>query len=201
MFEPNTISDRLIDLVKERENIMPHFHVPIQSGSTSILKKMRRHYDRPGIERILDRICNAIPNLALGSDFIVGFPQETDTDFQDTVSLIESYPFTYFHTFTFSSRQNTIAARMDGHIDKKIKFERSEYLRKLSDFKKADYYSKHLGQSHRVLLEKVNSDDSVNGFTENYIKVKIENAGQITNSIQSVQLNEYKNQFVLANII
>ena len=199
--EPNTVSDRLIALINERENIMPHVHVPIQSGSSLILDKMRRHYDRPGIERILDRICSAIPNLALGSDFIVGFPGETVADFKDTVSLIESYPFSYYHTFTFSSRQNTIAARMSDHIDKKVKFERSEYLRKLGELKKSVYYKKHAGELHQVLFEKLNTDNSINGFTENYIKIKIENANRLTNSIQTVRLNEYKNQHMTADLI
>ncbi|MCB0279924.1 MAG: tRNA (N(6)-L-threonylcarbamoyladenosine(37)-C(2))-methylthiotransferase MtaB [Calditrichaeota bacterium] len=199
--EPNTVTDRLISLVKERSNIMPHFHVPIQSGSSSVLAKMRRHYDRPGIERILDRICTALPNLALGSDFIVGFPQESDADFQDTVSVIEAYPFSYYHTFTFSSRQNTIAARMENHIDKRTKFQRSEYLRKLAEQKKAEYYLQHLGEIHPVLFERINDDQSINGFTENYIKIKVNADNGVSNTIRNVRLLEFKDQTMLAELI
>ena len=195
--EPNTVTDRLLDIIQERDNIMPHVHVPIQSGSSHILEKMRRHYDRKGIEKILDRICSKIDQLALGSDFIVGFPQESDQDFHDTVSLIEAYPFSYYHTFTFSSRQNTIASRMPDHIDQQTKFQRSEYLRKLNHAKKEAYYKKHLGQQHDVLFEK-----KQDGFTENYIKVNINSNSNVkANEIRKVELSEYRDQQMFGSLV
>ncbi len=198
--EPNTVTDKLISLVKERDVIMSHFHVPIQSGSNSILQKMRRHYDRAGIEAILDRICTALPNAALGSDFIVGFPQESDADFADTVSLIEAYPFTYYHTFTYSSRQKTIASRMDDHIDKKIKFQRSEYLRKLNERKKLDYAKANLGSVRSVLLESHVQHGMLSGFTDNYIKVSVPASEQLENSITLVRLDDIREAQVFGSL-
>jgi threonylcarbamoyladenosine tRNA methylthiotransferase MtaB len=199
--EPNTVTDRLISLISERKNIMPHFHVPIQSGSSHILEKMRRHYDSDAIRRILDRICSSIPNLALGSDFIIGFPKETDADFNETVKLIEEYPFTYFHTFTFSSRQNTIAARMPDHIDQKTKFSRSEYLRKLNEHKKLIYAEKNIGSIHDVLLEGKIENGLINGYTDNYIKVSLAADEALKNTIVKVKLERIENHKVLAKLI
>ena len=199
--EPNTVTDRLISLVAERENIMPHFHVPIQSGSSHILDKMRRHYDSEGIRKILDRICTTIPNLALGSDFIIGFPEESEADFNETVQLIEDYPFTYYHTFTFSSRQNTIAARMDGHIDQNIKFSRSEYLRKLNEVKKIKYAEKNINSIHSVLLESKVEDGFISGYTDNYIKVKIKADESYKNEIVNAKLTTIKDKIVFGEMI
>jgi threonylcarbamoyladenosine tRNA methylthiotransferase MtaB len=199
--EPNTVSDRLLDIISERSNIMPHMHIPIQSGSSEILKKMRRHYDRYGIEKILDRICKKLPNLALGSDFIVGFPSETDENFNDTVSLIESYPFTYYHTFTYSSRQKTIAEKMEGHINSHIKFSRSEYLRKLAEVKKLQFAEKNIGKSLNLLIEGQNVKGYINGFTENYIKVNVESTNSYENQLKKIEIIDAKTDFVLGKFI
>jgi len=199
--EPNTVTDRLISLVKERENIMPHFHVPIQSGSAEILKKMRRHYDRDGIERILDRICTELPNASLGSDFIIGFPQETDTHFMETVSLIEAYPFTYYHTFTYSSRQKTIAERMDGHIDSKTKAQRSEYLRKLMDAKKLAFAEANIGKQFNVLFEGKPHNGVQNGFTDNYIKTFVPTPVELENQIKRVEITHIEDRKAFGRLV
>lgn len=188
--EPNTVSDRLISLISERENIMPHFHVPIQSGSAEILKQMRRHYNRSEIERILDRVCTALPNAALGSDFIIGFPNETDDQFMETVSLIEKYPFSYYHTFTYSSRQKTIASRMDGHLNSADKSQRSEYLRKLMDAKKLSFAESNIGKEFNVLFEGNNKGTIQSGFTDNYIKTFINSDQNLLNQIRKVKITD-----------
>lgn len=187
--EPNTVTDRLLELIAQHPVIMPHVHVPIQSASDGVLKQMRRHYDRAGIEAILDRICATVPGAALGSDVIVGFPGETDAQFQDTVDLMDRYPFTYFHTFTYSARQKTGAARMPNQISRKVKFERSEYLRKLNRSKRMMFANAFVGETVPVLVEShIDGDGNMYGFTDRYVKVRLAGNPDLGNSVHLVRI-------------
>ena len=171
--EPNLITDEIIETVKNSKKFMPHFHIPLQSGSDKILGKMKRRYRTDLYKEKLEKIVKAIPEVCIGADVIVGFPGETDELFKTTLDFIKNLPISYLHVFSYSERENTLATTFEGIVEKNKRAERSKMLRILSDKLQRAYYQKYLGSTQTALLEKENKNGFLFGFTDNYIKVKV----------------------------
>jgi threonylcarbamoyladenosine tRNA methylthiotransferase MtaB len=171
--EPNLITNDIIDFVKKSNKFMPHFHIPMQSGSDAILGKMKRRYNSTVYGNKVQAIIKAIPNVCIGADVIVGFPGETEQEFEKTLHFIKDLPISYLHVFSYSERENTEAIHFDGVVSKKKRSERSKQLRILSEKLQRNFYQKYLLTEQNALFERENKDGFLYGFTENYIRVKI----------------------------
>lgn len=182
--EPNLLSQEIIELVAGSKVIMPHFHLPLQSGSDNILKAMRRRYNRSLYQSKVEEIRHIIPHAAIGVDVIVGFPDETISDFNDTYHFIKDLDISYLHVFSYSPRENTLAAKMDSQVDSKEKNERSRQLRILSEKKRRRFYQSHLHTNRPVLFETKNENNSISGFTDNYIKINSPYQSGLENTIR-----------------
>lgn len=169
--EPNLLNNDIIDLVANSNRFMPHFHIPLQSGSNKILALMRRRYQRElYTERVL-RIKTLMPHAAIGVDVIVGFPGETEEDFSETLSFLHALEVSYLHVFTYSERENTRAIEMGPVVPVSVRNERNKVLRNLS-FQKSQYFNaQHAGQTRKVLFERSRDKAMMEGYTDNYIKV------------------------------
>jgi len=170
--EPNLISDEIIDFVAKSKTFLPHFHIPLQSGSNKILQLMKRRYSRELFAERLQKIKTAMPHAFVAVDVIVGFPGETDEDFEDAYQFIESLPLAFLHVFPYSERPNTPAINFPGKVPPQVKKQRSERLHKLSEKKHTEFCKNHLQNPSKVLWETDNHDGFMYGFTENYIRVR-----------------------------
>ena len=170
--EPNLLNNDIIDLVSECEKILPHFHVPLQSGSDKILRLMKRRYMRNVYETRFDYIKKRIPDACIGSDVIVGFPGEDELEFIETYNFLKSIDISYLHVFSYSERSNTKSVLIDNKVSKNLKNKRSKLLRELSNSKKLKFYKKNIKNYHNVLFENENKNGYIYGYTENYIRVK-----------------------------
>ena len=170
--EPNLLSADVIDFVSESRLFVPHFHIPLQSGSDRLLALMRRRYKRDVFKNRVEKAFNVMPDCCIGADVIVGFPEETDDDFEDTFNFISSLDISYLHVFTYSERPDTPAATMPVKVPNRVRTERSSRLLALSDTKKQEFYSRFMGKTFKVLWEQKEKGDIITGFTENYIKVQ-----------------------------
>lgn len=170
--EPNLLEDRIIDFVAASQKIMPHFHIPLQSGSDAILKSMRRKYQRSLYAEKVARIRSLMPHCAIGVDVIVGYPGETDEAFLETYAFLNDLDVTYLHVFPYSERSNTTAAKLKEKVHQFKRNERTEMLRILSEKKKQAFYRQHLNRAAVVLFEQEEKGGKMYGFTENYIKVE-----------------------------
>jgi threonylcarbamoyladenosine tRNA methylthiotransferase MtaB len=188
--EPNLLNNNIIDFVAESKKFMPHFHIPLQSGSNKILKAMRRKYERELYVERVHRIKELMPNAYIGVDVIIGFPGETEEDFLETYNFLNELDVSYLHVFTYSERQNTSAVKLEGVVPKHVRAERSKMLHILSEKKKRFFYKQYLGKTYNVLFEAEQHDDALNGFTENYIKVKIPYSKEFENKILTVTLKD-----------
>ncbi len=188
--EPNLLTNNMIDFVAKSTNFMPHFHIPLQSGSNKILKLMRRKYLKELYVERVNKIKKVMPHACIGVDVIVGFPGETAEDFLTTYQFLNELPISYLHVFTYSERQNTTAIKMNEVVPKSERAKRSKMLHILSDKKKRYFYEQNLGKTFNVLFEAEKHNDFLNGFTENYIKVKIPYHKNIENTIQNVKLTK-----------
>ena len=171
--EPNLITEEIITFVKKSEKFMPHFHIPMQSGSDIILGKMKRRYNTKLYRDKIQSITKAIPNVCIGADVIVGFPGETEEEFDKTLHFIKDLPISYLHVFTFSERENTEAIHFNGVVNKQQRGLRSKRLRILSEKLQRNFNQKNLLSEQTALFEKENKEGFLYGFTENYIRVKI----------------------------
>ncbi len=171
--EPNLITNRIIDTVKNSKRFMPHFHIPLQSGSDIILGKMKRRYQTKLYKQKIVQIKKSIPNVCIGADVIVGFPGETEEEFRKSYEFIKSLELSYLHVFTYSERENTEAERMPNKIELNIRAERSKKMRILSEKLRRSFNQKNLNSVRSVLFEDENKNGFLHGFTDNYIKVKI----------------------------
>lgn len=188
--EPNLLSNDIIDFVAQSNKFMPHFHIPLQSGSNKILKAMRRKYLKELYVERVTRIKELMPHASIGVDVIVGFPGETEEDFLETYNFLNELDVSYLHVFTYSERQNTTAVKMEGVVPKHIRSDRSKMLHILSDKKKRFFYNQHLGKTYNVLFEAEQHDDALNGFTDNYIKVKVPYSVDLENQIKTITLKD-----------
>lgn len=186
--EPNLLSDEIIDFVSTSKRFVSHFHIPLQSGSNKILKLMRRRYLREVYTSRVEKIKKVMPHACIGVDVIVGFPGETREDFLKTYNYLNELNISYLHVFTYSERDNTIAATLPGAVPAKDRAERSKMLHILSDKKRRRFYEENLGQSFTVLFENDIEDDRMHGFTENYIRVTAKYDPLLINELKSVKL-------------
>lgn len=187
--EPNLLKNETIDFVAGSNSFVPHFHIPLQSGSNDILKSMRRRYMRELYIDRVNRIKSTMPNACIGVDVIVGFPGETDEKFLETYNFLNDLNISYLHVFTYSERDNTPAAGMEGVVPLKIRKKRSKMLRGLSAKKRRAFYESQLGTSHTVLFEGENKEGYINGFTENYVKVKTPWDPSLVNTLHQIELS------------
>jgi threonylcarbamoyladenosine tRNA methylthiotransferase MtaB len=169
--EPNLLTDEIISLVKEEERILPHFHIPLQSGNNRILGLMKRRYRRELFADRVKTIRKVMPDAGIGADVIAGFPGESDNDFNDTLSFLEGIDLSYLHAFSFSARENTPAANFPDQVNIATRHKRSKILQKLSEKKRMDFYRRCTGKNYKVLWEHTDENDIISGFTENYIRV------------------------------
>lgn len=186
--EPNLLKNETIDFVAASNTFVPHFHIPLQSGSNAILKKMKRRYLRELYEDRVDQIKSVMPHACIGVDVIVGFPGETDDHFLETYHFLNNLDISYLHVFTYSERDNTEAAEMDGVVPKKVRAKRSKMLRGLSAKKRRAFYESQVGTERIVLFEGENKEGYIHGFTENYVKVKAPWNPELVNTLHTVKL-------------
>lgn len=170
--EPNLLTDEIISLTAESKKILPHFHIPLQSGSDRVLELMRRRYKRQLFENRISVIRKKLPLAGVGADVIVGFPGESDDDFEDTFSFLDAMPLSYLHVFNFSERPGTAAEKMSGKIPFSTREKRSRRLINLSESKHLEFCKQNLGQTAEVLFEHNKSEGKITGFTENYLRTE-----------------------------
>jgi threonylcarbamoyladenosine tRNA methylthiotransferase MtaB len=187
--EPNLLRDEIIDFVAASDTFVPHFHIPLQSGSDKILKLMRRRYQRSLYARKVQQIKEIMPDACIGVDVIVGFPGETDEDFIETYTFLNDLNISYLHVFTYSERDNTPAAHMPGIVLPEVRKKRSKMLRGLSAKKRRAFYESQIGRRHKVLMEGENKKGYMYGFTENYVRVRAPWNPELVNSILEVELD------------
>jgi len=188
--EPNLLKNETIDFVSKSRTFVPHFHIPLQSGSNEILKKMKRRYLREVYTERVSKIREVMPHACIGVDVIVGFPGETDEHFLETYNFLNELEISYLHVFTYSERDNTEAAAMIGEIPANIRAKRSKMLRGLSVKKRRAFYESQLGTSRSVLFESENKEGYIHGFTENYVKVKTPWNPELVNTLHDIVLTK-----------
>ena len=188
--EPNLLTDEIIAFVANSTKFVPHFHIPLQSGSGKILKLMRRRYQRELYLAKVQAIRTLMPNCCIGVDVIVGFPGETEEDFQETYNFLNELPISYLHVFTYSERENTTAVRLPDVVPSAERQQRNKMLTILSEKKKRAFYESQIGSKFPVLFEQENDGGNMFGFTSNYVKVKTPFNPSNVNTISEVTLNE-----------
>jgi threonylcarbamoyladenosine tRNA methylthiotransferase MtaB len=187
--EPNLLTDAIIDFVASSRRFAPHFHIPLQSGSDDILKRMRRKYESSLYKNRIERILSLMPHCAIGVDVIVGFPGETEEEFLKTYNFLNEMEIAYLHVFPYSERPNTTANKMKDVVPQGVRNTRVEMLRILSEKKKQAFYRKHLGTVRPVLFEKEEDGGNMHGFTDNYIKVTCPYDPLLINEIVPTELS------------
>ncbi|WP_100614925.1 tRNA (N(6)-L-threonylcarbamoyladenosine(37)-C(2))-methylthiotransferase MtaB [Confluentibacter citreus] len=188
--EPNLLKNETIDLVSKSRAFVPHFHIPLQSGSNDILKKMKRRYLRELYIDRVSKIKDVMPHACIGVDVIVGFPGETDEHFLETYHFLNDLDVSYLHVFTYSERDNTEAADMEGVVPMDVRNKRSKMLRGLSVKKRRAFYESQLGTKRTVLFEGENKEGYIHGFTENYVKVKAPWNPELVNTLHDIELTK-----------
>jgi threonylcarbamoyladenosine tRNA methylthiotransferase MtaB len=188
--EPNLLKNETINFVANSKAFVPHFHIPLQSGSDEILKKMKRRYLTDLYKDRVSYIKSLMPHCCIGVDVIVGFPGETEEHFLETYNFLTELDISYLHVFSYSERANTEAAEMDNPIDKGIRHKRSKMLRVLSAKKKRHFYEQQIGSTRDVIFEGENKDGFMYGFTENYVRVKTPFQSSWINTIKKTELNQ-----------
>ncbi|AOR26863.1 2-methylthioadenine synthetase [Formosa sp. Hel3_A1_48] len=188
--EPNLLKNETIDFVAQSDNFVPHFHIPLQSGSNQLLKLMRRRYMKELYVDRVEHIKSKMPNACIGVDVIVGFPGETDDLFLETYEFLNALDISYLHVFSYSERPNTVAAQMDHKVPKEVRTKRSKMLRGLSSKKRRAFYELQLGSVQTVLFEGENKEGYIHGFTPNYVKVKTPWNPNLVNTTHEVSLKQ-----------
>ncbi len=188
--EPNLLTDEIIELTAQSNKIVPHFHIPLQSGSDAILTAMRRKYLTELYTSRIEKIKTLIPHCCIGVDVIVGFPGEGEEEFLETYNYLNQLDISYLHVFTYSERVNTTANKLPGRVYKHTRADRSKILHILSDKKRRFFYEQNVGKTYKVLWEADNEQNMMFGFTENYIKVKTTYDPALVNEIAEVKLSE-----------
>jgi len=188
--EPNLLKDETIQFVANSESFVPHFHIPLQSGSDELLKKMKRRYLKQTYTSRVEAIKKHMPDACIGVDVIVGFPGETDELFLETYNYLANLDISYLHVFTYSERPNTEAVDFEGVVPVNVRKKRSKMLRGLSAKMRGVFYEKQLNTERTVLFEDENKEGYINGFTENYVKVKAPWNPELVNTLRKVKLTE-----------
>ncbi len=188
--EPNLLKNETIDFVAQSKTFVPHFHIPLQSGSNAILNKMKRRYLREVYQERVQKIKTAMPHACIGVDVIVGFPGETEEQFLETYNFINDLDISYLHVFTYSERDKTEAAAMTEVVPMNVRSKRSKMLRGLSVKKRRAFYESQIGSLRKVLFEGENKEGYIYGFTENYVKIKTPWNPDLVNTLHDVQLTK-----------
>jgi threonylcarbamoyladenosine tRNA methylthiotransferase MtaB len=188
------LTEKLIEFVAHSKRFAPHFHIPLQSGNNEILGQMRRRYQRELYVDRVNQIKRLMPDACIGVDVIVGFPGESDKHFLDTYAFLVDLPVSYLHVFSYSERPNTPAAEMKNQVSKTIKNKRSKMLRGLSAKKRHAFYESQLQKTKTILFEAENKEGYIQGFTENYVKVRIPWDPTLQNQTRSATLAEIDNK-------
>jgi threonylcarbamoyladenosine tRNA methylthiotransferase MtaB len=201
--EPNLLSNDIIEFcLRDAKKFTPHFHIPLQSGSDRLLIAMRRKYMKATYTEKVQKIKQLRPDACIGVDVIVGFPGETDADFDETFNYLSDLDISYLHVFTYSERANTSAVKIGEVVPMEIRRIRSKKLQQLSQRKKNNFYAQQIGSIRLVLVEQEDDDGFMYGFTENYIKVKLPYNKQLTNTFQAVELLKLDaNGIMLCNLV
>lgn len=191
--EPNLLSEEIIEFVATSKRFVPHFHIPLQSGSNELLGKMKRRYRRELYKERVDLIRSFMPEAAIGVDVIVGFPGETEAHFLDTYTFINDLPISYLHVFTYSERPNTEAVEMDGVVPIPERKRRNKMLRGVSAKKRRAFYASQEGRTRRVLFEDENKNGYILGYTDNYVRVKTFWNPDLANTVRDLTLGKQNN--------
>ena len=200
--EPTEISDELLDFMTATDCIMPHFHIPLQSGDDGVLKQMNRRYTGDAFAEIVNRCAARLPGAAFGIDVLVGFPGESETAFQNTHDLLASLPVTYLHVFPYSPRPGTVAAAMADQIPGPVKEERVAILKQLDHKKRVEFYAQQVGTVHQVLAENAkNKHRRMRGFSENYVPVLFKAPAEIANQVVSVRIDRVEDENVFGTLL
>jgi threonylcarbamoyladenosine tRNA methylthiotransferase MtaB len=199
--EPNTITDELLDVLEGSDKFMDHFHIPLQSGDDEILKQMRRKYDVSFYKDVINKILSRFPNAAIGADMIVGFPGETEEQFNATYNLAKELPITHFHVFPYSKRKGTIASRSESHIHQAVKKERSRALNMFGEAKLAMLSEDMVGTSSEVLFERRNKSGFFTGYSTNFVKVFVKTESELKNQIRRVHLTSFSDGKLYGELI
>jgi threonylcarbamoyladenosine tRNA methylthiotransferase MtaB len=186
--EPNLLTNEVIEFVAQSKRFVPHFHVPLQSGNNKQLKEMRRRYNRELYADRVAKIRELMPHCCIGVDVIVGFPNETEEDFLETYRFLNELDVTYLHVFTYSERENTLAAEMPNPVSVEERRRRNEMLRILSEKKKRFFYEQFVGQTRKVLFENTKAAGKMSGFTDNYLKITTDYDPLMINEMAEVEL-------------
>ena len=194
--EPNLLTDEILDWVARSEKVLPHFHIPLQSGSNEILSLMKRRYPRELFREKVFLIKEKMPHCCIAADVIVGFPNETDILFEETYHFIEELPLSMLHVFPYSKRPNTVAATMENHLSNACKNERANSLIELSNNKKTFFYRQNLDRECFALMEAKQENGFLTGFTDNYIRVKLAYDAAIINEIVKITIRKMDNDGV-----
>ena len=198
--EPNLLSKEIIEFCSISNKFMPHFHIPLQSGSDEILTLMQRRYKRSRYLECVSVIKDLIPDATIGADIIVGFPGESDDNFNGTLQFIKKLNISYLHVFTYSERANTRAINFENKVDKKIRLKRSLILRNFSKKILEEHQNKFIKSSRPVLFEYL-KNDKIFGYTDNYIKVAVEASHSIINTIQNVRLRSLNGNYIVGELV
>ena len=198
--EPNTITRELLETLKESGVYQDHFHIPMQSGNDDILKSMRRKYTVDQYKEVISLVKEYFPHASIGADIIVGYPGETDEQFRDTYNLLRDLPMTHFHVFPYSKRKNTTASKMDNHIQADVKKDRVKTLIALGEEKLYQFSKELIGSTEEVLFER-EKDGFFEGYTSNYIKVKVRSDENLQNEIRKVQIIDFEGSKLLAKLL
>jgi len=188
--EPTEVPQELVDFLAASQKVCPHLHLPLQSGSDSVLERMNRGYDTALFRRVTQSLVQAVPDICLGTDIIAGFPGETDQEFEAAYRFLEQSPLAYLHVFPFSQRPGTPAATMPGQVHSRVIKERAEALRKLSEQKLAAYAARFVGRELEVLVQK--DADGRKGLARNYLSVLVEGGTNLVNREVKVLITEAK---------
>lgn len=196
--EPDLLTDEIIEFVAHSKKFLPHFHIPLQSGSDKVLKEMHRRYDTELFGEKVKKIKSLMPDSCIAIDLIVGFPGESEKDFKDTFDFISSCDISYMHVFTYSERENTPAAKRNDAVQNSVRFERSKKILALSSKKKNIFLKNNIGKIREVLFESENDNGVMYGYTENYIKVKLPFDKKLINTIRKVKLMKIEKDGIFA---
>ena len=188
--EPNLLTDEIIQLTSENEKMCKHFHIPLQSGSSKILKLMKRRYKTDDYSELIYKCKNKIPDLGIGVDVIVGFPGETEEDFLQTYNFLNELPVSYLHVFTYSERPDTKAIEIDNPVDIYERRKRNNMLRIMSEKKRYKFYKEMIGKELDVLFETENSNDKIKGFASNYVRVSLDYNPNLVNQVVTISIDD-----------
>jgi threonylcarbamoyladenosine tRNA methylthiotransferase MtaB len=199
--DPEELSDEIIAIVAGSDKFCPHFHLPLQAGEDAILARMRRRYTTADYRERVEKIIELMPDAAIGTDVIAGFPGETEQDFAHTFNFIESMPLAYLHVFPYSVRAGTTAAKFADKVEPSVIKRRAGALRELGEIKRRRFAAAAAGHRLSVLLEQQNSSGRLEGYSRNYVRVMTDGPAALVNQEVEVEASFVQGVAVTGQII